>query len=163
MKKKYFAMVASIFLTLSYTPAIAGTLAQWQFPNNSTPVLAPVEGQDLPIELAVVNTETWLVSLLDLRKPGVRGATCYEGQVPDQITDGAPLKINDKFVKFKYVCMGTVGVMQPSSEKGKKYLNELALSGKEIIIYLGDNQKLTFPESDVGLMKAKALEAKTAM
>lgn len=163
MKKKYFAMVASIFLTLSYTPAIAGTLAQWQFPNNSTPFLAPEEGQELPIELAVVNTETWLVSLLDHRQPGVLGATCYEGQVPGLVTEGAPLKINDKFVKFKYVCKGTVGVMQPSSEQGKKYLNELALSGKKIIIILGNNQKLTFPESDVGLMKAKASEVKAAM
>ncbi|WP_331842597.1 hypothetical protein [Pantoea agglomerans] len=163
MKPARLVFFASILSFSMLTGAHGAELAQWQFPNNATPVLISKEGRELPIELAIVNSDTWLVSLLDLRKPGVSGSTCYDGQQSDKIEEGAPLKINGKFVKFKYVCMGKVGVMQPSTDQGKAYLNKLALSGKEIQIIFSESQTLNFPASDVEAMKRKVAEAKNAM
>ncbi|MEA9392646.1 hypothetical protein SJI19_19255 [Acerihabitans sp. TG2] len=157
------AKITAAILILLSNHALSSELAKWVFPNNATPVLYPSEMSELPIELAVVNTDTWLVSLLDFRKPGVPGSTCYDGKISESIQTGAPIQINDKYVKFTYVCMGEIGVMQPLTDQGKSFLNELVLSGAEIKIIISENEKLTFPKSDIQAMKKKVSETKIAM
>lgn len=140
-----------------------GDLGKWVFWSNSGPVLYPMERDKFPIVLAVVNTKTWLISLIDMRKPGVPGATCFDGEATQGIDDVAPLKINGKYVKFKAVCLGQVGILQPSTESGKKYLNEATLSGGKVVVGLSDNDILTFPDSDVKDMKRRVSEINAAM
>lgn len=163
MRARRILLSCMIMTSLSAFNSHAAGMAKWFLHNNSIPTLAPEEVESKPIVLAVVNTDTWLVSLLDLRSPGTSGATCFDGKASMEVTQGSPLKINGKFVKFQYACMGSIGIMQPKSPEGKKYLNEIALSGSAMKISLGEGDDLTFPASDIKDMKLKVEEAKKAM
>ncbi|MCA5325968.1 hypothetical protein K1S64_10215 [Klebsiella pneumoniae] len=145
------------------TISSAENLAEWSFPSNNTPILYPKEVKDLPIGLALINSKTWLFSFLDMRKPNVPGSTCYGGGVSESVDEGSPIMINGKYLRFKYACMGDFGVMQPVTENGKVYLNELASSGNEINVVISDNEKLTFPKSDITAMKSRIEKTKNAM
>lgn len=157
--------VITLFLLSTSFSAFSSNLAEWSYPTLSTPVLRPAGENPLPIELAVVNTDTWLVSLIDLRKPGVSGSSCYDGELSDKPEQGPALRINGKLVNFTYGCINKdgVGIMQPASEQGRSYLNSLALSGKEIEINLDEDQSLHYPASNVEDMKKRVAEMKSAM
>lgn len=155
-------VMLALLLSLS-CGVFAASLAKWAFPSVSTPILYPKEYKALPIVLAAEETRDWRFSFLDLRKPGVAGATCFSGQATKQAQEIPPLRINGKYVKFKSICMGQVGSIQPQTEVGQQYLNKLALSGEKITLEFNDIQKVTFPASDVAEMKQRISDTNNAM
>lgn len=164
--KQYVLMKKIVMLTMLFLLSfnvLARGLANWAFPSVSMPVLYPKEYQSLPIVLAAEDTNNWHFSLLDLRKPGVTGATCFSGQAAKEPQDIPPFRINGKYVKFKSICLGQVGSIQPQTEIGQQYLDKLARSGEKITIEFNDIQKLNFPASNVSAMMQRILDTKNAM
>ena len=91
-------------LTLVFSTAHAEILAAWKFPTGNTPMLAPSNGPEVPVILSVVNTDTWLVSLVDMRPDTDPFSSCGMEKNPKKI-DIPPVSVNGKYLKFVSVCL----------------------------------------------------------
>lgn len=149
-------------LTLVFSSAHAEILAAWKFPTGNTPMLAPSNGPEIPVILSVVNTDTWLVSLVDMRPDTDPFSSCGMEKTPKKI-DIPPVSVNGKYLKFVSVCLSGYGILQPKTDAGKKYFNETALSGNPVTVALNESLTLRYPKSDIKAMKQKVAELKGAM
>lgn len=148
--------------TLFCSSVQAEILAAWKFPTGNTPMLAPSNGPETPVILSIVNTDTWLVSLIDMRPNTDPYSACGIEKTPKKV-DIPPVSVNGKYLKFVSVCLDGYGILQPKTDAGKKYLNEIALSGNQLTVALNENLTLHYPKSDINAMKQKVVELKGAM
>lgn len=160
--KKLTGMFLSLALLSGTGHADSNFLAAWKFPTGSMPMLSPSEGPNYPVILAVVNNDTWLVSLLDMRSVDDPMSACGMEKTPKKI-DIPPVSVNGKYLKFISVCLDGYGILQPKTDAGKKYFNEVALSGNKVIVELNENYSLTYPKSDIKAMKDQVAKLKSAM
>lgn len=156
-------------LSLLFIPLVAQsqTLAKWVYPNGIPTLKQESRGkEDFDFALAVTNTSTGQVSILDFRPNTEAESSCYgmhEYNNP-KIRDISPAKIGGKYVKMISICLGqNSGIIQPKTEEGKKYLNGLVFTGAPLDIYLSDTTFTSFPASDIESMKKKVSELNSAM
>ncbi|EOX9054066.1 TPA: hypothetical protein ACSJ8I_001531 [Escherichia coli] len=164
--KKITAYLSLSLLIIPFA-AQSQSLAKWVYPNGIPTLKQDSRGMDdFEFALAVTNSSTGQVSILDFRPNTDAESSCYgihEYSNP-KIRDISPAKIAGKYVKMISICLGqSSGIIQPKTEEGKRYFNGLVFTGAPVDIYLSDTKLISFPASDTDSMKKKLSELNSAM
>lgn len=154
-----YALIVMLIAPLSVS---ASSAEKWIMVGNSIPVL-PNSDKNIPVNLMIGNSSTGSVAILDLRGKDTPGTVCFNDGESRGIQPIGPFSINGKMVKMNGFCINHQGVIAPTTQAGKDYLNGLVWSGKPISIDIGDGVKLTYPESDIQGLKKQIKDVNDAM
>lgn len=154
-------MKKSLLLTCILFPlSVMATESQWVLLGGHIPVLYPKE-EKANVILMIGDRSTFNISIMD-----VRGKVDFDSCGTDEMREAAeipPLTINNKAIKFVQACIGGTGILAPQTDKGKKYLNDLVLGGKEVTVELNNGLIVHYPGSDIKSLKNKLEQQDSAM
>lgn len=87
---------------------------------------------------------------------------CAEGQnIP--VGEIAPFNVNGQLVKFSQGCINGVLIAQPTTEAGRRFLDQAVESGRPVSIDAGYRRPLHFPGTRLQPVREHLLAARSAM
>lgn len=148
-------IVKTILLYLFFFPVCVFAASQeskgeWFF-NEGLVLLPPLEGFEKNIFLFSGQDNN--VILWSVPDDGGNGY-CKPGETTDFV-DINPIKINEQYYKFTYMCLNGNTLLVPKTNEGKSYLTNTVMSKKTVAVSLGDGLTLHYPPSNIEGMLAK--------
>ncbi|MDR5815826.1 hypothetical protein QCE62_19755 [Caballeronia sp. LZ033] len=155
---KIAILYAAASLLCMCNPASAQSTEPWRSVSTTLFVLQSQEKADLLLGANVDSrTNDMTINLFDFG-----GKICHDGQ-DEPVSSATPISINGQLVRFISGCINGTRILQPSSARGKKFLNDAVASGQPVVLDEGFNRPLHYPGTNTSAIRGKLRAARDAM